>query len=103
MVRFNSLRIAELTGSEISCFRLKDGSSLKVLANDKRVEYYILKNGKVLDRDVFQGRREYVDIQYQRIVEDFLPKVDKKEFKRELSFPNFVQTIIDDFKDRVII
>ena len=26
-----------------------------------------------------------------------------KEFKRELSFPNFVQTIIDDFKDRVII
>ena len=98
MVSFNSLRIAELTGSEISCFRLKDGSSLKVLANDHRVEYYILKHGKVLNRDVFQGRKEYVDIQYQRIIEDFLPKVNKKEFTRDLKFPRFVQTIIDDFK-----
>lgn len=47
-VGFNSIQLAKQQGKKLMNVRLNDGSSAKVLWNDRHIDCYIVKRGKIL-------------------------------------------------------
>ena len=61
-VRFNSVQHAiDNKFIDMASIKLKDGSSLKIMLSDNKIDAFIVKKGKVLDQAGYQGKSTFIE------------------------------------------
>lgn len=90
-VRFNSVEHAIRNGFyDMASIRLKDGSSLKIMSKDNRLDAFVVKNGKILSAYGSQGSSEFIDNRFVTL----LIKMQKSMEKGKDIFDEFYKSMI---------